>query len=304
MSELDNGVLVLYYHRINSIQNDPFELCVSAENFDKHICYIKEHYAPLRFEDKWDGNSQGIVITFDDGYEDNLTNALPILEKYHVPATIFVSTGQILKKKMMWWDELYELTVEKNNNKFIVIQDDVFGCKWKTDGYQMKLNCYFAIHKLMNHYISLQKKEEWMNQLREQVSLREHSDDYNLLTPVQLKTLSKSGLITIGGHSVSHMSLGKMTEDQQEMEIRENVIQLQEIVSEKITTFSYPFGTVGVDFNMYTQEVCQKYGIRKAATTERKVWRNGEDNWAIPRCEVKNWNEKEFVCQLKQLWRK
>lgn len=304
MRELDNGVLVLYYHRINNIKYDPFELCVSVKNFEMQMKYIKSHYKVFRFGEEWKTDSKGIVITFDDGYEDNLKNALPILEKYHIPATIFVATGQILRREIMWWDELYELVVEKNVNKYIVIQDETLGCKWRTDKYELKLNCYFAIHKLMNHYISLEKKEEWMEQLRKQVPIKMHSSDYNLLTPDSLKVLSQSELITIGGHTVSHMSLGKMTEGEQETEIKENLNQLEKIISKKITTFSYPFGTVDVDFNDYTKKVCEKYGIKKAATTDQRVWRLGEDTLAVPRCEVKNWEEMQFAHQLENFWRK
>ena len=48
----------------------------------------------------------------------------------------------------------------------------------------------------------------------------------------------------------------------------------------------------------------EKYGIKKAATTDQRVWRLGEDTLAVPRCEVKNWEEMQFAHQLENFWRK
>jgi len=48
----------------------------------------------------------GLVITFGDGYADNIINALPLLERYQIPATIFISTLNINTKNEFWWDRL------------------------------------------------------------------------------------------------------------------------------------------------------------------------------------------------------
>ena len=303
MKESDRGVLVLYYHRINSIQDDPFELCVSEENFDSQMKYIVEHYNVVKFTDCWNATSKGVVVTFDDGYADNFEKAMPILEKYQIPFTVFVSTGQLMNNGIMWWDELYELLVKQNRNEYIEISDDIFGCSWKTNSYEHKLNCYYAIHKLMNHYISIEKKDEWLNQLRIQVGAEDYGKDYAMLTSMQLEELSKNDLVTIGGHTVSHMSLGKLPIDRQEIEIRENLRMLEEIISEKITAFSYPFGREGVDMNDYTLDLLKKYGIVKAATTSQRIWSLEGNEFLIPRCEVKNWTVKDFEKKIEGFWR-
>lgn len=304
MNVLDKDVLVLYYHRINNIQKDPFKLCVSTENFDVHMRYIKEHYNILRFESEWNEHSPGIVITFDDGYEDNFSNAFPILKKYNIPATIFITTEPMLQNKIMWWDELYELLVSQNGNDVITIRDDAFGGIWRTNSYDLKLNCYFAIHKLINHYISTEKKDEWMQQLRDQTHIKNCYGDYELLRSGQLKILAESDLITIGGHTVSHMSLGRLSNSKQEYEIKYNLYQLEQIISKKVEVFSYPFGTVGVDFNDYTLDLLRKYGIKKAATTSQEVCHIENDRLCIPRCEVKDWDEAQFAKEIDRFWGK
>ena len=100
-------VLCLLYHRVNPIPDDIYHLTVSPHNFEEQIRYLKDHFPILRFEEDWTrGGQDGVVITFDDGYGDNHEYALPVLEKYHVPATIFVSTGYVDSGREYWWDEI------------------------------------------------------------------------------------------------------------------------------------------------------------------------------------------------------
>ncbi len=92
---------ILLYHRVATVKEDPHLLCVSPENFRAQIKFLKENFKIIPLvklvqdvrEGKVEKNS--IVITFDDGYVDNLYNALPILEEFKVPATIFLTTGYI-----------------------------------------------------------------------------------------------------------------------------------------------------------------------------------------------------------------
>ena len=55
-----------------------------------------------------------IVITFDDGYNDNLLHALPVLEKYQVPASIYITTRFLEEHAWMWWYELKEAIKDKS----------------------------------------------------------------------------------------------------------------------------------------------------------------------------------------------
>lgn len=87
-------VSILCYH---SVDDTPWNLSISSEMFDKQIKFLKSNYYIATLDEVVDYISKGrrlphktVAITFDDGYTDNLKNALPILEKYNAPATIFV----------------------------------------------------------------------------------------------------------------------------------------------------------------------------------------------------------------------
>jgi peptidoglycan/xylan/chitin deacetylase (PgdA/CDA1 family) len=107
--------LILTYHRVDKVANDPHLLCVSPDNFENHLRFLKENYEViplpellLRLRNKG-LTGQEAVVTFDDGYRDNYTNALPLLEKYNCPATIFVTTGFLGQQASQSWDFEYSI---------------------------------------------------------------------------------------------------------------------------------------------------------------------------------------------------
>ena len=77
---------------------------------------------------------------------------------------------------------------------------------------------------------------------------------------------------------------------------------LSQILKKKITLFSYPFGGPGIDFNDDTIEICRKYGILKAASTENKLWDTSVNPYRIPRKIVRDWTIGEFGKQIENNW--
>ena len=87
-----NKVISLYYHRVTNLTSDPWSMAITPEEFENHLKYLSENFKIVGFGDDWSNiEDKAITITFDDGYHDFYSNALPLLEKYKVPATIFIS---------------------------------------------------------------------------------------------------------------------------------------------------------------------------------------------------------------------
>ena len=101
---IESPVIVLCYHKVAELDPDPHELAVSPKNFSEQIKYISENFPVKRFDECWDHRELSFVITFDDGYADNLYNALPVLQKFNVPATIFVTPGFTDSDREFPWD--------------------------------------------------------------------------------------------------------------------------------------------------------------------------------------------------------
>ena len=120
IDEIASGakVLVLNYHQVG---NNFIALCVPTQVFDEQMAYLKDNgYVTITPEELYEGINgnlilpeRPLIITFDDGYVDNYTNAMPILKKYGMRATIFVVPGFTgVQSNYLTWEQLKEM--EKN----------------------------------------------------------------------------------------------------------------------------------------------------------------------------------------------
>src|SRR5829696_4965924 len=110
--------LILLYHRVIEIPSDPHLLSVTPSHFAEHLEVLRKYANPIRLEQAYralEANKiadRTVVITSDDGYADNLTHAVPLLEQHDVPATVFVTSGYVNGGREFWWDELDRLLLQ------------------------------------------------------------------------------------------------------------------------------------------------------------------------------------------------
>jgi peptidoglycan/xylan/chitin deacetylase (PgdA/CDA1 family) len=103
---------ILMYHAVAHLAHDPNRLCISPQRFEAHMSHLKRRglrgttVRELRRATD-EGNAKGLVgLTFDDGYENFLTEAVPLLERYGFTATVFVVSDKL--GEMNEWDHMYE----------------------------------------------------------------------------------------------------------------------------------------------------------------------------------------------------
>ena len=107
-------VIVLNYHKIDNMNH---ALSVLPSDFDAQMAFLKEngyhtitpHEMYMAFTDGAELPTNPVLITFDDGYADNYTNAYPILRKYGMKATIFVITSLMGKPGYLTWGQAAEM---------------------------------------------------------------------------------------------------------------------------------------------------------------------------------------------------
>jgi peptidoglycan/xylan/chitin deacetylase (PgdA/CDA1 family) len=122
-------VRILLYHRILDLQRER-SLCslpgviVSVKIFDQQMRYLSKNYHVISLESLVDRKKndlpfpkKGVVITFDDGWKDNYSYAFPILKKYHLPATIFLTSGYIGTNKTFWPEQVISILESGKNLK-------------------------------------------------------------------------------------------------------------------------------------------------------------------------------------------
>ena len=298
------GVVRLLYHRVNNLEYDKNLLAVTPENFYDQMIYIKNNFPVIRFEDDWMGvKDDAVCITFDDGYMDNFTNALPILQELELPATIFLATGNINTCEEFWWDELERLLLDAGSDYAgsFMLKDLLFSCKWTTETYLDRNELYDTLHWLMYDKVTVKRRKDWIRQLREWRNTGSCGRKENrAVWPDEIDI--DSPILTLGAHTVNHPSLRNMSIEEQCYEISQSIKDVENLSGRKVSVFSYPFGG-REDFNEVTIRICREQHIIKAAANIPGIWTFQSDDYQIPRNIVRNWNQTEYVRKIEDFWK-
>lgn len=113
-----NGVFILEYHKVNDVDKD--EYTITVEEFKKQLSYLREQgYTTISLMDFIRAKKyheqlppKPIILTFDDGYEDNYTNVMPILQSYGMKGTVFVVSNLVGRKGYLTWQQLKKMQNE------------------------------------------------------------------------------------------------------------------------------------------------------------------------------------------------
>ena len=177
-----------------------------------------------------------IAFTIDDGYLDNYTQALPVFERQQVPFAIFVATDFIDKKAILWWDILEDL-IHKNDS--VIFGGDKYQCLT----FQEK----WDVFRILREKILLFDQTKIEKELKE--AFRFYDIDWykpvrrQAMSWDQVKEISQHPLCTIGGHTVSHLALNKLSDQEFRQEVANGVAKLQSAIGKPIQHFAYPYGS-------------------------------------------------------------
>ena len=230
--QIDPPVVVLLYHRVTVLPTDPEQLAVSPDNFRAHLAYLKENFRLVRLEEDWTALSEpAVCITFDDGYADNALEALPILEAAGVPATFFVSTGNLGTDHGFWWDQMERILLhEERLPASFSLADRQFGREWPTATMAQRQALYATLN-VLGQKVDAERLEGWLEQLRTWAGQKDTGAGLNRsLNSSELQRLAASPWATIGAHTVSHAALSALTDEQQRHEIFTSKETLEEQV--------------------------------------------------------------------------
>ena len=314
--------IILMYHRIVELDIDPWSLCVTPQHFAEHLEVLQKHYHPLSLPQLVEAlrenklPDRGVVVTFDDGYADNLYNAKPLLEKYNIPATFFISTGSIGQNREFWWDELERLLLQPRKlpeKLSLNIDGNVY--QWNLDqavnyteqDYQRDRTCkaweaqpgsrmsfYYSIWQTLRPLLEKERQRILDEILEWAVAESTPRATYRSLSPEELSALAEGELVEIGAHTVTHPFLSAQSTALQRDEIKQSKIDLEKMLNHPVTSFSYPFG----DRTVETVELTRTAGFDCACSTfEEFVWQKS-DPFQLPRFAVENWHGKEFANRL------
>jgi peptidoglycan/xylan/chitin deacetylase (PgdA/CDA1 family) len=300
---IDSPLIILIYHRVADLRSDPEMLAVSPVNFRRQMEFLKRRFPILRFEEDWTGHKEpAVVVTFDDGYADNLHEALPILEEVGVPATFFISTGNIGTPNEFWWHRLERILLRECEfpSRF-ELKDARFGRSWETSTLELRKKLYAALSLCMLK-VGPDCQENWLEQLDAWAKPGwDGKSSHRCLNRIELQKLAASPWSTIGAHTVTHSTLSVLNEKQQRNEILSSKQKLEQITGREITTFSYPFGRKQ-DYDRTSVRFCREAGFTKAASNFPGQVHRWSDPYQLPRHLVRNWSPETFAVQMETFW--
>lgn len=307
------GVIVLNYHRVVERRESLLDQglwSADIESFDEQIRWLKAHFdliSPreisyvLRVK-----RGRHVLVTFDDGFRDNYTIAFPILHAHRVPATFFVTTGFIDRPRLPWWDQIAWMvrasTRETIHLPRYLVEPISLGDPGDPDREQ-------AVRVLLRTYKALPACETdgFLDGVAEATGCG-HPEDSSLASELwmtwDMLREMRAGGMTIGGHTVSHQILSRMSPQEQWEEIAGCGKRLEEELGVPMRTFSYPVGHRD-SFNADTRKCLERAGVSSAFSyyggfRELSAW----DPYDVPRIAVER--DMRFLdfrgCALAPRW--
>jgi peptidoglycan/xylan/chitin deacetylase (PgdA/CDA1 family) len=202
------------------------------------------------------GTFQGraAAITFDDGYKDNFDLARKILKNKGIPATFFIPVYPIDNAEPYWWDQLYNAAV-RDLPAFI---------KWlKSSGHghlaaeqPLKPFCRSIVQYLNG--LGNAERLAFLSDMSGQFG--DYEGERLLMSWDEIRQMHKQGF-SIGSHSLSHIPLTDLTQEQAKIEIEQSKAALSEKIGAEISGFCYPRGAWTPAISEMTKDAGYAYSV-------------------------------------------
>ena len=201
-----------------------------------------------------------ICFTIDDGYSDNLKYALPIFKKYNIPFTIYVSNCFPDNTAIYWW---YDLESYIKGSDYVDLSLIDIDYKSINNSIELKDLNYKNIREILRKS-SLDVHQRFITEIIG-VPLEEYYENNNFksLTWEEIKFLHKEPLVTIGGHTLDHLSLKYQSDKELENQVFNGLESFKEKSGIRIQHFAYPYGSLD-DFDKRSIETLKAAGIKTA----------------------------------------
>jgi peptidoglycan/xylan/chitin deacetylase (PgdA/CDA1 family) len=313
--------LILLYHRVAETESDPWGLAVSPKHFEEQLQVLRQYASIIPLSALCDSIDRArlprrsFVVTFDDGYADNLLNAKPLLEKYDVPAMVFITAGYTGGDREFWWDELDRLFLLSDNlpdtlrlrinGKYYhwdIENDHQAGAgachqNWRACQEDAEPHprhaLYMAIWELM-HQLPEHQRNQIRNELIEwTISTGKARSTHRPLSEEQLIELTGDGLIEAGCHTVTHPKLASLDQDSQRDEIVRSKKRLEEILDRPVKYFAYPYGQER-DYTEETVRIVREEGFTCGCATSVGFVGRDADPFQLPRLQVPDIDGESF----------
>lgn len=283
-SELATGTSIsLFEYSLSWLRREGWEIVSLEECLERVFSNDRSHrYA---------------VLTFDDGYRDNVLVALPILERHNAPFLMYVPTGAPTRTLQAWWLGLRELFRSRD---YVTV--DAMDTRFHCPNFQAKVSALVRttqwIHEDYHRAAMLAPTFH-----KAGVSLSALNDAY-FLDEGEIQVLSQHPLASIGGHTTSHSALTTLDASSARAEMADNRNYLQNLIQLPVRHIAYPYGDLKA-CGPREEHLASDVGFWTAVTT-----RPGQldalhlNHFALPRLSVGHFDsEISFQARMSGLQR-
>ncbi|UVW28892.1 polysaccharide deacetylase family protein [Massilia sp. H6] len=288
----ENRLCVVNYHRILEAPDPMLESEPDVATFRWQMRLLADCFNVLPLHDALAALDAGqlppraICITFDDGYRSVHDLALPILQEFGLPATVFVTSGYIGERNM-WNDRIIE-AVQSLPPGQLDLSDVGLGA--------------YSLRSLDDRKTTLDELTEASKYLppKARVGLIERLEALVgeglahglMLRQDMVVNLDRKG-VEIGAHTISHPILTSLDDGDARFEIRGGKEELEAILGKPVRLFAYPNGKIGKDFDMRHVDMVREAGFSAAFTTAVGAITRDQNRFQLPRSRP--WDSSPFL---------
>jgi peptidoglycan/xylan/chitin deacetylase (PgdA/CDA1 family) len=259
---------ILYYHRVNE-DADPFFPSTPTSVFEREMAYLARRYKVVGLAELLDRLEGGrpealLAVTFDDGYRDNFENAFPVLQKYGLPATIFLATGSVDSREPLWFERLAG-ALKRTERAYVELETDI-PRRFPTRTQAERLEANARLLQLLRG-MSDGERAARLEEILAWLAAPDCGRRGAMLTWDQARRMS-AGRIEFGGHTVSHGFLARLAPEQAAWEVAECKRRVERELQAPARFFAYPNGR-REDFAEWNKRMLRAAGYRAALTT---IW--------------------------------
>lgn len=289
-------VSVMIFHRVLP-QRDPLRPAEpTREEFHSRMAWVACNFNVIPLAEAIAGLASGrlperpLAITFDDGYADNVTVALPVLARLGLPATFFIATG-FLDGGRMWNDTVIEALRAAEGESL-----DLVSLGLGEHPIASVRDRLATIDRLLRRlrYLPLPERDALVERLASLIAKPLPND--LMMSSEQVQALHRAGM-TIGAHTVNHPILSSLAEAEARAEIAAGKRRLEELIGAAVELFAYPNGKPSRDYAREHVRIVEELGFKGAVSTAWGVTSVGRDPFQVPRFTP--WDRSDWKCGLR-----
>jgi len=286
-------IRVLMYHGVTS--RTPGTFCwtvLAADKFAWQMHYLKRRYNVRPASEILTGERSffepgrnTVVITFDDGLENNFAEAWPVLRNLGLTAVCFVLPGLSQRGEQIWADDLFEFLLKQPAGD-LDLSEYGFGTIQLSADKESRSGVIARLLETAKSWPAEQRNRlvDGLIPDRETPGFA-RSGLFKLMTIDQINQLAASREFEIGIHTDNHPIMSVLSPEEQQREITGAIENLKLGEVRYLPVFAYPNGRPE-DFNDDTVSALKKSKIRAAVTTVDALWDGSFDSYNIPRIGI------------------